>query len=285
MVFPVSSLRTSSSESSSLPSVSKARAASVQAKKPIRGNTPPSSISSQITSASSSSSANSGYVSARLIAARNAASRRPAVPQQSSADKGKLTVVLDLDECLIHSRLSSDQESFRQEEDRKANSQACDEFVFQLDDGEIVRVNKRPGLDKFLESIYRDYEVMVYTAGIENYAGPLLDILDPQNRFFRARLYRDSCVYANGIYTKDLAMFGRPMNRIVLVDNNAMCFLPQLNNGIPISAFYDDVSDTALTVLQSFLERIKNEQDVRPFLTKSFNLETLLREHREQILG
>jgi len=75
------------------------------------------------------------------------------------------------------------------------------------------------------------------------------------------------------------------MNRILLVDNNAMCFLPQLANGVPISAFYDDQEDKALVVLTKFLASIKNKPDVRPSLIKSFNLVNLLREHRTQILG
>lgn len=270
MVFP------SSSSGSSLPSVS-------------RGSSSPYSAIKRRSRGAKESGVNtaySGYSSARLVAARHqAAKHRTQVGPQSAADAGKLTVVLDLDECLVHSRLSSDQEAYRHEEERKSDPKALDEFVFQLEDGEVVRCNKRPGLQSFLEAASKEYEIMAYTAGIESYAGPLLDHLDPRGTIFRYRLYRDSCIYAGGIYTKDLARFNRPMNRIVLVDNNALCFLPQLGNGVPISAFYDDQNDTALTVLASFLARIKNEPDVRPFLRKSFNLETLLAEHREQILG
>lgn len=88
-----------------------------------------------------------------------------------------------------------------------------------------------------------------------------------------------------GYYVKDLSRVNRDLTRTVLVDNNAFCFLPQLNNGIPVSSFYDDVNDTALTVLTNFLERLEGETDVRPFLRKAFNLETLLKEHRDHIMG
>ena len=229
-----------------------------------------------------------GFSSARLVAARQATlanSKRAPIGAQLPGDRGKLTVVLDVDETLIHSRLSSQQEGYRQAEERKAGAQALDEFTVRMTDGEVVHVNKRPGLDAFLRDASQQYELIAYTAGLEDYARPVLDALDPHNKYFRHRLYRDSCLFARGYYLKDLAKMSRAMGRVVLVDNNAFCFLPQLANGIPISSFYDDPNDTALTVLAQFLERVKDEEDVRPFLKKSFNLETLLRDHRMAVLG
>mmetsp|Transcript_6576 Transcript_6576/g.13319 ORF Transcript_6576/g.13319 Transcript_6576/m.13319 type:complete len:366 (-) Transcript_6576:335-1432(-) len=226
------------------------------------------------------------YSSPRLNAVRNSTlSNRSVVPPQAAQDRGKLTVVLDVDETLIHSRLSAHQEQFRQAEERKEATVAVEEFTITLADGEVVHVNKRPGLDKFLAYASENYELFAYTAGLEEYARPLLDWLDPKGTIFRGRLYRDSCLFMRGYYLKDLQRLERPLNRIVLVDNNAFCFLPQLSNGVPISSWYDDPNDTALSVLATFLERIRDEKDIRPFLRKSFNLETLLREHREQIVG
>lgn len=225
-----------------------------------------------------------GYTSAKLNAVRRQVrAKHTPIGPQSAADKGKLTVVLDVDETLIHSRLSGGQDVYRQQEERKSDVKSLDEFTIKLRDGEIVHVNKRPGLDQFLRDISQKYEVMAYTAGLEEYAKPLLDWLDPKGTIFRHRLYRDSCLFMRGYYLKDLQSFNRPMSRVVLVDNNAFCFLPQLANGIPISSFYDDATDTALQVLYSFLERINDEADVRPFLRKSFNLEVLLKDHRSQI--
>eukprot|EP00511_Aplanochytrium_stocchinoi_P003337 CAMPEP_0204843176 /NCGR_PEP_ID=MMETSP1346-20131115/47823_1 /ASSEMBLY_ACC=CAM_ASM_000771 /TAXON_ID=215587 /ORGANISM="Aplanochytrium stocchinoi, Strain GSBS06" /LENGTH=196 /DNA_ID=CAMNT_0051982269 /DNA_START=654 /DNA_END=1244 /DNA_ORIENTATION=- len=196
-----------------------------------------------------------------------------------------MTVVLDVDETLIHSRLTSSQSRFRQTEERKDNAGSCEEFKIVLEDGETVWVNKRPGLDGFLLEVSQRYEIVAYTAGLEEYAKPLLDWLDPRGVIFRHRLYRDSCLFIRGYYVKDLQKLNRSLNRTVLVDNNAFCFLPQLSNGIPISSFYDDPTDNALHVLNTFLKRLENENDVRPILNKSFNLQNLLKEHREHIIG
>ncbi len=115
--------------------------------------------------------------------------------------------------------------------------------------------------------------------------GQLLDLLDPHGNVFKHRLYRDSCLYIDGYYVKDLQKVNRPLNRCVLVDNNAVCFLPQLSNGVPISSFYDDPSDNALQALLNFLEKIQGEADVRTVLKKSFNLEVLLKDQCEWLMA
>ena len=226
------------------------------------------------------------YTSANLSAVRkNSLSKTNGIGSQLPKHKGKLTLVLDVDETLIHSRLSPGQDRFRQTEERKENTQGCEEFKITLEDGETIWVNKRPGLDKFLHSMSERYECIAYTAALEEYAKPLLDWLDPKGTIFTHRLYRDSCLFMRGYYVKDLQKVNRNLKRTVLVDNNAFCFLPQLSNGIPISSFYDDPNDNALVVLSTFLQRLDNEKDVRPMLNKSFNLQTLLKEHREHIIG
>mmetsp|Transcript_23934 Transcript_23934/g.42187 ORF Transcript_23934/g.42187 Transcript_23934/m.42187 type:complete len:313 (-) Transcript_23934:96-1034(-) len=269
-----------SANSSTLPPVHSSKMSAEKTKR--RRNTQPIVMNPSCTASGGS---DRQYSSARLNAMRSSMNLRPVIGPPHAHDHGKLTVILDVDETLIHSRLSSQQESLRQAEERKQDANAVDEFVIHLEDGEVVRVNKRPGLDRFLAEASKKYELFAYTAGLEEYAKPLLDFLDPKGTIFRHRLYRDSCLFMRGYYLKDLQRINRPLSRCVLVDNNAFCFLPQLSNGIPISSFYDDPNDSALGVLTSFLEKIDSEHDVRPFLRQNFDLETLLRDHREQIVG
>lgn len=54
-------------------------------------------------------------------------------------------------------------------------------------------MNKRPGLDPFLEALARDYNTIVFTAAMPDYAGPVLDYIDPKGTLFHQRLYRSSC--------------------------------------------------------------------------------------------
>ncbi len=107
------------------------------------------------------------------------------LPKQSPAMAGRKLLVLDLDETLVHS-------SFKP----VPNS----DYQLKIDvDGTMynVYVLKRPGVDEFLERVSQQYEVIVFTASLPQYANPLLDLLDPkgliQNRLFRQ--VRDYCTF------------------------------------------------------------------------------------------
>ena len=152
-----------------------------------------------------------------------------------------LIVVLDMDECLVHSQFLSHQQSsmtarvppsvkdrYRQaESSRPVGSPAfdtddeaeqivssrCEYFRVQLPDGDLVHVNKRPSLDDFLSLVCSRFETHIFTAAVGTYASPLLDRLDPTGELLRGRYYRESCSYDPelGVYVKDLgaALGGR----------------------------------------------------------------------------
>ena len=62
------------------------------------------------------------------------------------------------------------------------------------------------------------YELVVFTAGLKDYADWILNDLD-KNGFIRHRLYRDSCRFKNGAYIKDLSLLGRDLSRTLIIDN------------------------------------------------------------------
>lgn len=114
-----------------------------------------------------------------------------------------LIVILDMDECLIHSQFLSDRcvDKYRQVEDRPTNKSrhptshqnsqpqqrrhypggvgeeepdsllftnaGCDSFRIHLPDGDLVNVNKRPNLDIFLSEITSKFETYIFTAAVE----------------------------------------------------------------------------------------------------------------------
>lgn len=209
------------------------------------------------------------------------------IPAQLPHHHGKMTLVLDIDETLVHSRLPHDVDIYRQfEQDRKDTTEfKGDQFELTLKPGEQFVVHKRPGLDEFLTWASENFEVVAYTAALEEYASPLLNALDPESKYFTHRLFRHHCVFVKGHYVKDLRKINRNLETTVLVDNNAYCFLPQLDNGIPISSFYDDHTDSALNVLRKFLNSLTSEKSVKPTLRQAFNLQNLLQKHRDHILG
>jgi len=199
------------------------------------------------------------------------ASHGQELPVQLPQDSGKLTVVLDIDETLIHTEL--------------VNSEFIDpsedsESVFYLKvDGYLLKVTKRPFLDEFLQIASKQFELIAFTAGVEDYATLLLDHLDPHHTIFRHRLFRQHCIlrYGNN-FIKDLRVVNRDLRRTVLVDNNANSFLFQPSNGVPIASFFNDLSDKALIYLSHFLNRVDEADDVRPVLSNAFNMEGMLKE-------
>jgi len=194
------------------------------------------------------------------------------LPAQYLKDEGKLTVVLDVDETLIHAEFLPAQVQMSKEMMEMFNERYGSQmFCFQYD-GRIVVVRKRPHLEEFLRELGKQCEVIAFTAGQEEYASQVLDRLDPNHTIFRHRLFRQHCAF-NGL-VKDLRVLNRNLERTVLVDNSHTSFLLQMSNGIPIESFVDDMSDQALLTLSKFLAGLKNEFDVRTSLRNIFKLET-----------
>ncbi|GMP71981.1 hypothetical protein CsSME_00030192 [Camellia sinensis var. sinensis] len=168
------------------------------------------------------------------------------------------TLVLDLDETLVHSTLEH-----------------CEDADFSFPvffnmKEHTVYVKQRPYLQMFLERVAEMFEIVVFTASQSIYAEQLLDILDPDRKLISRRAYRESCIFSDGSYTKDLTVLGVDLAKIVIIDNSPQVFRLQVNNGIPIKSWFDDPSDCALISLLPFLETLVDADDVRPIIAKRF---------------
>lgn len=51
---------------------------------------------------------------------------------------------------------------------------------------------------------------------------------------FRARLFRESCVYHGGNYVKDLNKLGRDLQKIIIVDNSPASYIFHPENAVSI---------------------------------------------------
>lgn len=168
-----------------------------------------------------------------------AAGNRP-LPTQTSPVKP--TIFLDLDETLVHSKPDPPPEKY-------------DFIVRPVIDGVKVDfyVLKRPYVDEFLEILSKKFEIVVFTAGIEEYASLVLSRLDRKSAISH-RLYRDSCREIEGKFVKDLGDLGRELKRVVIVDDNPNSYVLQPENAIPIVPFTDDVCDVELRRLVEFFD-------------------------------
>jgi RNA polymerase II subunit A small phosphatase-like protein len=108
----------------------------------------------------------------------------------------------------------------------------------------------------------KHYEIVVYTASLNKYADPLLDLLDP-NRVIRARLFRESCVYYEGNYVKDLSLLDRDLSQAIIIDNSPASYIFHPENAIDCTSFIDDPMDRELDQIAEFLVGVKDVKDVR----------------------
>lgn len=97
----------------------------------------------------------------------------------------------------------------------------------------------RPHAREFLRELAPYYELMVFTAGLKDYADWLLNDFDVERRIKR-RFYRDSCVFRKGIYLKDLSRVRPDLTKVLIVDNMPENFSLQPRNGIPIKSWFND---------------------------------------------
>lgn len=172
------------------------------------------------------------------------------LPKIHPDDAGKKCLVLDLDETLVHS-------SFR--------AVPGADFVIPVQIEDVVHfvyVSKRPGVDEFLVEMAKYYEIVIYTASLNKYADPLLDLLDP-HQVIRTRLFRESCVYYEGNYVKDLSLIDRELSQSIIVDNSPASYMFHPENAIDCSSYIDDPNDRELDQIGSFLIGVKDFSDVR----------------------
>ena len=158
-------------------------------------------------------------------------------PYLSNICNKKFTLVLDLDETLIAFKINPNQEN-------------------------KGLLKFRPGLDYFLLKMKNIYEIVVFTSATQEYADPIENCIEQNEKYFDARLYRQHTIIYENDFVKDISRIGRPMNSIIIVDNMPQNFRLQKENGIFIKPFWgDDIFDTALFSLADILEKIYNQFD------------------------
>jgi len=171
------------------------------------------------------------------------------LPELLSQDFQKKCLVIDLDETLVHS-------SF------KPISNA--DFIVPVEiDGTIhqVYVLKRPHVDEFLKHMGDLYECVLFTASLAKYADPVTDLLDKWG-VFRARLFREACVFHRGNYVKDLRRLGREVSQVIIIDNSPASYVFHPDNAVPVQSWFDDMSDRELLDLIPFLENLSKVDNV-----------------------
>uniref|UniRef100_A0A7C8Z8H9 Protein-serine/threonine phosphatase n=1 Tax=Opuntia streptacantha TaxID=393608 RepID=A0A7C8Z8H9_OPUST len=201
---------------------------------------------------------------------------------------GKFTVVLDLDETLVCAYETS---CLPPTLCTQATEAGLKWFELECVSSEkecegkpkisYVTVFERPGLHEFLKQLSKFADLILFTAGLEGYARPLVDRIDAENLFSR-RLYRPSTTSTEyRDHVKDLSCISQDLCRVVIVDNNPFSFLLQPLNGIPCVPFSagQPHDDQLLEVLLPLLKQLSHQKDVRPVLYEKFHMPQWFQKH------
>ncbi|XP_049410222.1 uncharacterized protein LOC125873352 [Solanum stenotomum] len=200
----------------------------------------------------------------------------------------RLTVVLDLDETLVCAYETSSLPNILRTQATEAGLKWF-ELECTSSDKECegkpkinyVTVFERPGLHEFLKELSEFANLVLFTAGLEGYARPLVDKIDVGNRF-SLRLYRPSTISTEyREHVKDLLCISKDLSRTVIVDNNPFSFLLQPLNGIPCIPFSagqpHDIQ--LLEVILPLLKHLSKQKDVRPVLYDRFHMPEWFQKH------
>ena len=102
----------------------------------------------------------------------------------------KYTLVLDLDETLIH------------------NVEYGNDSYFLV----------RPGCVQFIEQMAKYYEIVIFTAALQEYADQVIDQIDVGQNI-KYRLYRQHTSQNGPFLVKDLSLLGRDIQKTIIIDN------------------------------------------------------------------
>lgn len=128
------------------------------------------------------------------------------------------------------------------------------------------------------------YEICIFTAAMKDvyksiiqYADSILDIIDKDYKLIKYRLYRNhTSIVGNGfvkvisLLNRDISKLGRDLSKVIIIDNLAENFRLQINNGLAIRTWNDDMKDSQLVDLMKILQDIHSMRipDVRVIIKK-----------------
>ncbi len=167
--------------------------------------------------------------------------------------RNRKTLVLDLDETLVHSSFIPFEEN---------------DIVLEVDFDNVlynIYVLVRPKALQFLINMSKYFEIVIFTASLSKYANPLLDIIDPK-KVCSYRLYRDHCTLINGIFVKELKRLNRNIKDIIIIDNSPTSYAFNPQNGIPIKSWFEDKNDNELEKLEPFLKFLSKVDDIKLYI-------------------
>ena len=152
--------------------------------------------------------------------------RQPSYTLSYSAEAPKKTLIIDLDETLIHSMAKGGRMSTGHMVEVRLGGPLSSSGV-QIGPGVpiLYYVHERPGCHEFLRKVVKWYNLVVFTASVQEYADPVINWLERERKYFSGRYYRRHCTFRNGAYIKDLAQVEPDLSKVMILDNSPMSYI------------------------------------------------------------
>ncbi|XP_043648754.1 CTD nuclear envelope phosphatase 1 [Drosophila teissieri] len=180
------------------------------------------------------------------------------------------TLVLDLDETLVHSCYldpdTHDNVGCSQLPDHAQPDYVLNVSIEPMVEPIVFRVFKRPHVDEFLDYVSKWYDLVIYTASLEVYAAQVVDHLDAGQGRMSRRFYRQHCRASSPLVSKDLSLVTPDLSGVLIIDNSPYAYRDFPDNAVPIKTFIYDPEDTELLKLLPFLDALRFTKDVRSIL-------------------
>ena len=177
-------------------------------------------------------------------------------PPAPEAYRRPLTLVLSLDDLLIHSN---------------------------WDTKNGWRTAKRPGLDYFLGYLSQYYEIVIFGSNYQMYSEKTVLKLDPMHAYVSYALFREACRYKDGKLIKDLSLLNRDLGKTVIIDVEPESVSAQPENALIVKP-WDGKSDDYLIQMIPFLEYLATQpvKDVRPILNSFSDKSNIVEEFAQR---
>lgn len=180
----------------------------------------------------------------------------------SYASNNKKIIVLDLDECLIHTQANSFESAYPI-------------TLTESRDGEVVWMAERPFLKEFLAFCHEHFEsVYIFTASEECYAKPIVEHITIKYGLpnISGIFSRNDCnLHQSSLPIKDLSKVCPDLSKVFLVDDNLRVTRDWPFNSIRVSPYVpsaeDQTNDNELIQLLPLLQNIsRTRKDVRKYM-------------------
>ena len=140
-------------------------------------------------------------------------------------------------------------------------------LVHYVSDNDSAYIQIRPGAEEFIKELSEFYEIIIFTAALQNYADLIISGLDPDG-VVSDKLYRQHTLNIGNSYIKDLNKLGRDITKVIIIDNISENFSQQPKNGLNITDFEENEYDDELKFLKDDLKKLVKlkPDDVRYYL-------------------